>query len=370
MTNCTRNATAKSIAVVRRIAPPHIVATQLKILTPVGTAMSRLEAAKTASATRPSPTANMWCAQTPKREDGDRDRRAGDERVTEDGLAREDRDDLGDHPEGREHHDVDLGVTEAPEVVLPHDGRAAARRQEQVGAEEAVDQKQHARRGQRGEREHGEHRVDQHHPHEERNASQRHPRRAQGADRRDEVDRARHGADAEHDERDGPVVRAVVDARERSLAEGRVAEPADVRRAAREPAEVQEKTAERKEPVGHRVQAWERHVARADHEGHDVVGESRERGHHDEEDHRRPVHREDLVVRLGRQEVRARDGQLQAHEQRLAAADEEEDERRPQVEDADALVIGRADPFEPPRIGGGLRGGQRNRRCGHRSSSR
>ena len=59
---------AKSIAVVKRSLPrpPHIVASQLKILTPVGTAMSMLVAPKTRSARCPRPTANMWCAQTPK----------------------------------------------------------------------------------------------------------------------------------------------------------------------------------------------------------------------------------------------------------------------------------------------------------------
>jgi len=35
--NCTRNPSANSIAVVSRIAPPHMVPIQLKILIPVGT---------------------------------------------------------------------------------------------------------------------------------------------------------------------------------------------------------------------------------------------------------------------------------------------------------------------------------------------
>ncbi len=57
---------ANFIAVVKRIWPPHIVAIQLKIFTPVGIAMSIVMSEKTVSATAPRPTANMWCAQTPK----------------------------------------------------------------------------------------------------------------------------------------------------------------------------------------------------------------------------------------------------------------------------------------------------------------
>ena len=41
-------------------------------------------------------------------------------------LAREDRDDLGDDADRRQQHDVDLGVAEEPEQVLPEDRVAAA----------------------------------------------------------------------------------------------------------------------------------------------------------------------------------------------------------------------------------------------------
>ena len=45
-----------------------MVASQLKILMPVGIAMSMLVAPKTASGVKPRPTANMWCAQTSEAE--------------------------------------------------------------------------------------------------------------------------------------------------------------------------------------------------------------------------------------------------------------------------------------------------------------
>ena len=43
-----------------------MVAIQLKIFTPVGIAMSIVVIENTASAIGPMPTANMWCAHTPK----------------------------------------------------------------------------------------------------------------------------------------------------------------------------------------------------------------------------------------------------------------------------------------------------------------
>ena len=48
------------------IEPPHIVKIQLKIFTPVGIAMSIVVTPNTVSAIGPMPTANMWCAHTPK----------------------------------------------------------------------------------------------------------------------------------------------------------------------------------------------------------------------------------------------------------------------------------------------------------------
>ena len=46
------------------ILPPQIVAIQLNILIPVGTAIAIVANAKIAFAVGPKPTVNMWCAQT------------------------------------------------------------------------------------------------------------------------------------------------------------------------------------------------------------------------------------------------------------------------------------------------------------------
>jgi hypothetical protein len=48
---------------------------------------------------------------------------------------------LADDAEGRQDHDVDLGVTEEPEDVLVHDGVTAAGRVEEGGTEVTVGQR-------------------------------------------------------------------------------------------------------------------------------------------------------------------------------------------------------------------------------------
>ena len=50
---------------VKRSEPPHRVPIQLKIFTPVGTAMNMVDTEKAETATGPRPTANMWWTHTP-----------------------------------------------------------------------------------------------------------------------------------------------------------------------------------------------------------------------------------------------------------------------------------------------------------------
>ncbi len=59
------------------------------------------------------------------------------------------------------------------------------------------------------------------------------------------------------------------------------------------------------------------------------------------------MQREERVVRVRRQERVVRRAELDAHHQRLDAADQEEDERRDEVQDPDPLVVGRRDPGDP-----------------------
>jgi len=57
---------ANNIGVLRLIEPPHIVAIQLNILIPVGTAIIIVAAVKYALVSTSKPTVYIWCAQTIK----------------------------------------------------------------------------------------------------------------------------------------------------------------------------------------------------------------------------------------------------------------------------------------------------------------
>ena len=103
--------------------------------------------------------------------------------------------------------------------------------------------------------------------------------------------------------------------------ERHVVEPARIRRRVHEEARVHEDAGAEEQPVAQRVQARERHVARADHQRQQVVPERAGRHRDDEEeDHRDAVHREKLVVGLRPEHVLVRLRELRAHQERLCAA--------------------------------------------------
>ena len=129
-------------------------------------------------------------------------------------------------------------------------------------------------------------------------------------------------------------------------AQRHVGEPAGLGRR-EEHRRVQREAAEQVHPVRPRVQAREGDVARADHQREQVVREARPHRHDDQEDHRRAVHGEDLVVPLRRQQRVVRDRQLRAHQQRLDPAQHEEHQDGDEVHDPDLLVIGGGDPRRP-----------------------
>src|SRR5690606_1228930 len=62
------------------------------------------------------------------------------------------------------------------------------------------------------------------------------------------------------------------------------------------------------------------------------------------EHHRRPVHREELVVEVGIDQPALRAGELEAHEGRLDTAEQEEDEGGDDVALADRFVVGAGEP--------------------------
>ena len=58
--------TAKSMAVVKRTLPCHMVPSQLKIMMPVGMEMLMVEMLKIELTSGPMPVVNMWWLQTMK----------------------------------------------------------------------------------------------------------------------------------------------------------------------------------------------------------------------------------------------------------------------------------------------------------------
>ncbi len=115
---------------------------QLKIFTPVGTAMSIVDTENAETATGPRPTANMWWTHTPQPMKPMAMPGEHHDRVAEQRLAGEDRQDLGDDAHGRQDQDVHLGMAEEPEQVLPQHRVAAGGGVEEVGAEVAVEHQQ------------------------------------------------------------------------------------------------------------------------------------------------------------------------------------------------------------------------------------
>ena len=125
---------AMSIGVLRSMEPRHMVPIQLKILTPVGTAMSMVVMVKTELAMGPNPTVNIWWLHTAQLHDGDDDTGEHYDRVPEQRFAAEGGYHFGHDAHCRQNQDVDLGVAEEPEQVLPQDRVAAGGGIEEVGA--------------------------------------------------------------------------------------------------------------------------------------------------------------------------------------------------------------------------------------------
>ena len=119
--------------------------------------------------------------------------------------------------------------------------------------------------------------------------------------------------------------------REDLRGERRVGEPAHIRgrsgaieSAAAEIAEVEQEAAEGGDPEAEGVEARERHVARADHQRDKVIAEAEQNRHAHEEHHGGAVHGEELVEYLRRDEVIVGNGQLDAHQHRFDARNDEE----------------------------------------------
>ena len=131
--------------------------------------------------------------------------------------------------------------------------------------------------------------------------------------------------------------------------EGGVGEPAPVGGARRgEEARGHGDAAAQEQPVGEGVEPGEGHVGRADLQRHQVVGHAEPERAEEQEQHDAAVHGEELVVGLQAHEVVVGHRQLDPHEHRHGAGDQEHDEARHHVVEADLLVVGTGQVGEEP----------------------
>src|SRR5690606_31857822 len=107
---------------------------------------------------------------TPNREADDPDQDSGknDDRVSEKRFAGENRNDFRNDSHRGENQDVNFGVTEDPEKVLPENRLSAEDRFEEVGSGQAVHHERRESDGDRRESEDDEELGDQGHPNEHR----------------------------------------------------------------------------------------------------------------------------------------------------------------------------------------------------------
>jgi hypothetical protein len=160
--------------------------------------------------------------------------------------------------------------------------------------------------------------------------------------RRDEVDRADERGQAGEVDQEDPRVDAAP-GEVGVVGQRRIGGPAGGGRLEEE-AGVEGDPAEGQQPERERVQPREGHVPGTDHQRHEVVGEAGPDRHHEQEDHRGPVHGDQAVVGLRRDQRAVRHRQLEADQQGLHATQDEEQEGGEEVHDPDLLVIGRGQP--------------------------
>src|SRR5579885_612866 len=129
------------------------------------------------------------------------------------------------------------------------------------------------------------------------------------------------------------------------LAQWRIHKPAAIGRLSNQEACLEENTTEEQHPVAKGVHAREGHVACANHQWHNIVAKAGEHGNHEQEDHRRAMHRENFIIGLWVQHLSIGLGQLCADQEGLHTAHQEEKEAGEHIHDTDQLVIGCGQPL-------------------------
>ena len=274
-------------------------------------------------------------------EDGDRDAGKCNRAVTEDALARKTRDDLADHSEPRQDHDVNRRVRVEPEHVLKQHRIPAQSwiKDADVQSTLECDENQCDR----------QHRRSQHHddagrvvrPHKQRQPEPCHAGRTHAMHRDYEVQASkdrREPGDKNANRREhhvgGQVLRA-----ERSV-EG----PARIDASADDRGQHEDHADDVDVPAC-QVNFGKREIARPDHDRDQEVAErDRNRGNEEAEDHHHTVHGEELVVGVGLEQVSCRSQQLETHQSGKDSTQKEHQADRHYIHNSDALVVSGQEP--------------------------
>src|SRR5690606_21862126 len=277
-----------------------------------------------------------------ERQEGDRRGGVHHRRIAEQRLAAEGGDDRGDHTEGRQDHDVHLGVTEEPEHVLEQYRITATGGIEEAGTKVGVHQHHGHSTGQyrhdRDQQEGG----DQPGPDEHGHFHQRHAGCAHVEHGGDDVDGA-HDRGRTHDMHGEHEI--VHRWRRIGGGQGRVEGPAEIGGAAlHEQGARHDREGERQDPEAQVVHAGQCHVRRADLRRNHPVGETHERRHDGAEHHHHPVHGGHLVEELGAHDLHAGLEQLGADEHCKETTEQEHRKTEPQIHRADVFVVGGKEP--------------------------
>ena len=283
-----------------------------------------------------------------ERQERDRGDGVNHRRRAEQGFAREGRQDFRDDAEGRQNHDVHLGMAEEPEDVFEHHRVAAAGRIEETGLEEMIGQQHGDCAGQH--RHHGDQQIsgDQPGPGEQRHFQQTHARRAHVHDGHDDIDRTHDRGRAHHvngEDQHGESIAGLQGQR-------RIQSPARRGHAARhEVCREQQSEGEGQDPEAEIVHARQGHVRRADLHGNHPIGQADECRHDGAENHDERVIGGQLIEKHRVHQLQAGFEQLGANQHGHGAADEEHDQAEHQVHGADVFVIGGENPALDARRG-------------------
>ena len=252
------------------------------------------------------------------------------------------------HGGGRQKDDVDLGMAEEPEKMLPKQGIAAPCGVEERPVQRVFQFQQQRAENHRGKAQDDHDREHQECPCEDRHLVEAHARRPRAQHADDEFDGPGDGRD--FDEADAQQPEIGIDAgRVNSAGERRIHEPAAIGRPAHEQRCEEGQSADEVSPKGIGREPRKRQVAGAQHLWQQQHADSLDGGNGEEEHHHRAVHGEKLVIGFRREQRLRRRCELYPHHQGEDAGQQEKQERRAEIINADIIVADGGEIF--PTLG-------------------